>query len=291
MKKSIVIKSVVIVLALMLILAALAACSAWYSATHCRVTEYTLSAPVAQPLRLVQLSDLHNAVFGEENEDLIREVRALQPDLIFTTGDMLNSDEEETDTMISLLEKLVEIAPVYVSYGNHETSWQKNFGQELRPIIEATGAVVLDTEYLDLELKGSAIRLGGYAGYYRAPVMTTSDPKQQWADDCFADEFEDTDRYRILLSHVPTVWLDWEYRYDYGVDLVFCGHYHGGQICLPAVGGMYAPNIGWFPAYTKGLFNDKGAAVVLSAGLGSTKGLPRINNPGEIVCLDLIPEK
>ena len=107
----------------------------------------------------------------------------------------------------------------------------------------------------------------------------------------FFAEFEKTDRYKILLNHIPTAWLDWEYRNDYNVDLVFCGHYHGGQIRIPFIGGLYAPYIGLYPPYTRGLYPGDPATVVLSAGLGSEGKIPRINNPGEIVCVDLIPEK
>lgn len=280
-----------VLVVLLLCLSGLTALSALYSASALAVTNYELAVPLPEKLRLVQLSDLHNAAFGENNKDLVRQVSDLEPDLIVLTGDMVNSGENDTSVFIDLLKKLVKIAPVYVSYGNHETSWQNTFEKELRGPIEETGAVVLEFEYLDLEIKGDAIRLGGLSDYYRAPVMTTADPEQRERELQFADDFENTVRYKILLSHIPTPWLDWERRDEYRVDLVFCGHYHGGQIRLPLIGGLYAPNVGWFPPYTKGLYNDGGAAVVLSAGLSSNRSIPRINNPGEIVCIDLIPEK
>lgn len=274
-----------------LYLAAFTALSAEFSASTVVVTNYELSAPLPEKLRIVQLTDLHNASFGEENKDLVKKVKDLKPDLIFITGDMLNSGESGTGVFTELLKKLVKIAPVYVSYGNHENAWQAAHEKDLRATIEKTGAVVVDLEYLDLEVKGDEFRLGGYSGYYRAPIMTTDDPEQLQREKQFYEDFEDTDRYKILLCHIPTAWLDWEHRDDYAVDLVFSGHYHGGQIRLPLIGGLYAPYVGWFPKYTVGLFNDGGAAVVLSAGLGSDRRLPRINNPGEIVCIDLIPEK
>ncbi len=280
-----------LLLVLLFYLAAFTALSAEYSSTTAVVTRYELSAPLPEKLRIVQLTDLHNASFGEDNKDLVKQIRDLQPDLIFLTGDMVNSNERNISVLTGLLKKLVTIAPVYVSYGNHETSWEEAFERTLREPIEETGATVLELEYLDLELKGGAIRLGGLSGYYRAPVMTTADPEQRERELQFADDFEDTTRYKILLSHIPTPWLDWERKDEYHVDLVFCGHYHGGQIRLPLIGGLYAPNVGWFPPYTKGLYDDGSAAVVLSAGLSSNRSIPRINNPGEIVCIDLIPEK
>ena len=185
-----------------------------------------------------------------------------------------------------------EIAPVYCCYGNHELSWIKRFGTDLRPSLEKTGATLLDVNYCDISCQGNNLRLGGYKGYYRAPLMTSGhDKEREKLEFQFFADFENSDRYKIFLNHIPTAWLDWEYRDDYEVDLVFCGHYHGGQIRLPLIGGLFAPNIGYFPHYTKGLYASIPAKVVLSAGLGSDRKNPRINNPGEIVCVDLIPEK
>lgn len=255
------------------------------------VTHYEVTAPLRQAMRLVQLSDLHNHEFGEENGSLVARVRELEPDLILLTGDMLNGDEEDTAVMLRLVRDLRELAPVYCCLGNHELQWQRNFGGDLSAMLEEAGAVVLEGEYLDVEYLGNRLRIGGYANYYRAPVMTTSDPEERRRDLQFADDFEDTDRYKILLNHIPTVWLDWQYRHEYPVDLVFCGHYHGGLVRLPLIGGLYAPNIGFFPRYTKGLFPGIKAKVVLSAGLSFSGRGARINNPGEIVCVDLLPEK
>ena len=106
----------------------------------------------------------------------------------------------------------------------------------------------------------------------------------------FADVFEDTHRFKLLLCHIPTAWLDWEYINDYPVDLVLCGHNHGGQIRLPLLGPLYAPYVGLFPDYTEGLFLGQEAACVLSRGLGSSPGMPRINNLPEITVIDLIPK-
>jgi len=275
-----------------LALALLLLLSVFISARTFFVTKYRIYAPLEQPLRLVQLSDLHNQTFGKDNVRLIERVRALEPDLILMTGDMINSDDPDISVILELTESLSEIAPVYCCYGNHETSWMKHFDTDLRSFLEQAGATVLNVEYCDVCCKGNELRLGGYEGYYRASLMTSGgDKEREEREDLFFADFEDTDRYKILLNHIPTAWLDWEYRDEYDVDLVFCGHYHGGQVRLPLIGGLIAPNIGYFPHYTKGLYASIPAKVVLSAGLGSDRKIPRINNPGEIVCVDLLPEK
>ena len=85
------------------------------SAHALTTTHYTLSSTTISSLRIVQLTDLHNSVFGEENSRLIDAVRDQSPDLILLTGDLLNSDEQCTDIATDLIAKLCDIAPGNVS--------------------------------------------------------------------------------------------------------------------------------------------------------------------------------
>ena len=290
MKKRIL--TILLVLASLLLLVVLmCVVSALYSAKTFIVTNYELTAPLQKPLRIVQLSDLHGRQYGKENQRLIDRVRELGPDMIFMTGDMLRDGETDQEPLMELIGKMKDLAPVYYCYGNQEQSWMKSTGIDLRPLLEKAGATVLEAEYLDLERDGDAIRIGGYAGYYHTPHMYSVSEEQRAAEIRFTEDFEDTDAYKILLNHIPTNWLDWDYRNTYDVDLVLCGHYHGGLIRYPWGGALYAPYVGRNPPYTKGLFVGEKATVVLSTGLGAQPGYPRINNPGEIVCLDLLPEK
>lgn len=254
------------------------------------VTAYTHAAPLDIPIRIVQLSDLHNAEFGENNGQLIAAVREQAPDLIVMTGDMLNRDDPDLAIVRTLIAEMAEIAPVYYGYGNHEYTWEALHGASLREVLSAAGAVVLNKEFRDITVNGNEIRIGGYMGFYWQPHMLTSDPDEQALERVFYKEFEDTGRYKILLNHIPTQWIDWEYVNLCPVDLVFCGHYHGGGIRIPFLDrGVFAPYIGFFPRFTKGMDEGIVATCVLSAGFGSEHLIPRINNPPEIVVLDLIP--
>lgn len=261
------------------------------------VSQYTVNADVDSPIRIVHLTDLHNKQFGKDNKRLIEKIREQKPDYIFMTGDMI-SQHDKLDRLLSLIRNLSEIAPIYYSYGNHEKDWERNYPkQSLREQLEDAGAAVLDDEYLDLDFNGNPVRLAGLYGYYRRPVMTTSDEEEKKQILQWCQELEDTERVKILLCHIPTPWLDWDYingypediqnseNYDGNhIDLVFSGHYHGGQIRIPGIGGLFAPYVGWFPKYTKGLFIGKEASCVLSAGLGSYGWIPRAFNKPEL-CL------
>ena len=261
------------------------------SSLFLRVEKYTLEAAVDAPIRIVHISDLHNAEFGKNNSRLVRRIAEQKPDLILMSGDMLNRNEADTDIVTNLISDLSLIAPVYFGYGNHEKTWEQNFGIDLRETLEQAGAIVVDNDYVDLELNGSQLRIGGYAGYYPVPHMTTSDKAQQEMDSRFAEDFQNTDRIKLLIDHIPTSWVDWEYVDKFPVDFVFSGHYHGGIIRIPILDqGVYAPYVGWFPPFTKGVYSGSQATCVLSAGLGTEHFIPRLNNPPEIVVVDLVPK-
>jgi hypothetical protein len=128
-------------------------------------------------------------------------------------------------------------------------------------------------------------------GYYRQPGMFDVSDKEMHIEIQFADDFENTNRVKILLNHVPTQWLDWDYIDKYPIDIVFSGHYHGGTIRIPIIDrGIYAPYVGFFPEYTKGVYNGECVTCVLSSGLGNDTVVPRLNNSPEIVVVDLVPE-
>lgn len=255
-------------------------------------THYEVKADITKPIRIVQLTDLHGAQFGENNEKLIPLVEEQRPDLIFMTGDMVDASSSDIGPLCNLISELIEIAPVYYSYGNHEIEWMRESAVDMEKELEEAGAVVLEMEYEDVTVNGQELRIGGYSGYYRTPVMDTDDLEKQAEMLAFADDFEDTDRQKILLAHIATSWTDWGRINNHKVGIVFCGHYHGGQVRLPLINrGLYAPYVGWFPQYTKGIFEGDCATCVLSAGLGSTPGIPRIYNPPEIVVVDLVPYK
>ncbi len=241
---------------------------------------------IKQNFKIAHLTDLHNYQFGSKNQRLISKVKTEAPDVIFLTGDMLNADEERTDILTDLIRQLVLIAPVYVSLGNHEIEYMQLSGnRNLIVQMEETGAVVLDKEYLDMEINGQEVRLGGVYGYVLSPD-DKEDPEQT-----FMKEFQDTDRFKILLSHVPEGLLLWKSMEQWDVDLVFSGHVHGGQVRIPFVGGLYDPEEGYFPTYTKGMFECGNGTMVLSAGLGSSRGVPRVNNLPELVVCEVKSEK
>lgn len=282
-------KKYAIIIALMLLVAVMAVLFAT-SNTELTVANYTVTTVFTNPIRIVHLSDLHSWEFGDGNQELVGMVTEQSPDLILMTGDMLDKSDEDAAVACDLIEDLVAVAPVYYGYGNHEKAWERENSASLAADLTEAGATVLDCTYLDMEVQGQPLRLGGYYGYYRRPHMTLDDEAAIERENAFFGAFEDTDRYKILLNHIPTAWLDWGLMDDFPVDLVLTGHYHGGQVRLPLVGGLRAPYVGWFPEYTEGIYYGEQATCVISTGLGSSPNIPRVNNPPQIVVVDLVPE-
>lgn len=278
----------------MLIAGALAVllCVELYRSSHLlTVTNYQLrSSKLTAPVRVVQLTDLHNARFGPENASLLETVAEQEPDLILFTGDLVTGHVRETDTAMNLLEKLVEIAPVYVSVGNHEQLHQNNFGSDVTGMYAHRGATVLEYAWEDIEIGGQALRIGGVSGYC-VPEIYLSTGEADPAECAFLADFQNTDRCKLLMAHMPLSWLwnDGISRWD--SDFVFSGHAHGGQVVLPGFGGVYAPDMGFFPGDLEGIFPsaDGQKHLILSTGLGNSSPIPRFNNPPQILVLDIVP--
>lgn len=254
-------------------------------------TNYEIySEKVNSGVRIVQLSDLHNNVFGEENAKLAETVRQQSPDLILLTGDMLNLDDEDYSVAAALIRKLREIAPVYFSYGNHEAAYEINFNADLTALFEEAGAVVLEKTFEDIEVNGQKLRLGGIYGYCLPEELLKTgeaDPEEC----AFLTEFQDTEAYTVLLCHMPVSWILYGSLEMWDVDCIFAGHAHGGQVRLPWIGGLYAPDQGWFPGNAAGVYESRDGkkTLVLSRGLGSGGMIPRFNNKPELVVTDILP--
>ena len=254
-------------------------------------SSYQISSDkINTPVRILQLTDLHNNEFGENNQELIDRVASQSPDLILITGDLLNSDESRTDIATNLISSLCDIAPIYISLGNHEVEYQQQFGTDIIRLYEDAGAVVLDRQYQDFEVNGQKLRLGGIYGYcLPAKYLETNEADPE--ECAFLSDFQNTDLYTILMCHMPVCWMLNDGLDEWDVDCVLAGHVHGGQVVLPLIGGVYAPDMGWFPGKLQGLYSstDGSSTMVLSTGLGNTESVPRFNNVPEVVTVDILP--
>ncbi len=239
-------------------------------------------------LRIVQLSDLHNKVFGRSNSPLIKLIAGETPDLIFMTGDMISHDAPKISEFLKLAEKLANIAPLYYVNGNHELSdLDEDAFEYIAQKLSCAGAVCLDNDHADIERGGSRIRLCGLcysAEYYRG----VREYKRGWKAFLLTDMInylgiKDPDIYTILLAHNP---LDFEVHAEWGAELSMGGHVHGGLIRLPLINGILSPERRLMPKYKEGVYRIGDSYLIANRGLGRF----RIHNPPEVVSLRLFSE-
>lgn len=232
------------------------------------------SEKIDKEVRIIQLTDLHDRTFGENNQKLIEIVRSQNPDIITMTGDMINYDTDNFDKLIYLIESLNKVSPIYFSLGNHEI--ENKYKDKIIKEVENAGAIVLEESYKDISVNNNNIRIGGVYDYI-IPNMDKSKSTYK-----FSQEFDDSNNFKLLLSHIPDSYVLWSGFEMIKPDLVLSGHYHGGLIRIPFIGGLFAPEQGYFPKYDAGKYDINGNDVIISRGLGTGSKVPRINNIPEV---------
>ena len=225
--------------------------------------------------KIVQLSDLHGAEFGEDGMELVEKVKELEPDIIALTGDFV-TDEGDLAAVKKLAGRLTELCPVYFISGNHE--FGSGLAVKVRNILERAGVKYLSNEYLTINRGDDGILLGGVEDPLAYADMLSPDELAQKMNDAAPDAF------KILLGH-RNYWMT-EYP-ELPVDLIFCGHAHGGLIRIPGVGGLIGTDRRLFPDFDAGEYNNGRYTLIVSRGLGNSVPIPRVFNRPEIVCVEL----
>lgn len=227
--------------------------------------------------RIVQVSDLHNTEFGSDNQKLLSLLADTDPDIIVITGDLIDSRRTNVNVAVRFAAQAVKIAPVYYATGNHESRLETEFSQ-LETGLKAAGVTVLRNESVILEQDGQQIQLLGMDDI----TFYSENAEHQFSENLKA--LKDDELYTVLLSHKPNLLPLYA---EAGMDLVFSGHAHGGQFRLPWIGGILAPDQGFFPKYDSGLYTMENTTMMVSRGLGNSLFPFRVNNPPEIVVVQL----
>ena len=234
--------------------------------------------------KILHISDLHNKMFGKNQDYLIKKIKASSPDIIVITGDLIDRRRFDLDTAMCFINKAVDIAQIYYVSGNHE-AWSGKYDQ-IKQSLKDAGVLILDDTSLEL-LKGeNSIQLLGLSDpdFLTSNYLDGTNTKKlelqlkQWSNDI---------NYKILLSHRPELF---SLYIENNIDLIFSGHAHGGQIRLPFLGGLIAPDQGFFPKYTSGPYKNANSTMFVSRGLGNSIFPFRVFNRPEIVVVTLKSE-
>jgi uncharacterized protein len=240
------------------------------------VSNHTIQSPEVPTsfdgYRIVQVSDLHDATFGENQQRLVKKIQQTKPDTIVITGDIIDSNRYNLQNSLDLIDQIVKIADVYYVTGNHEVA--TNDVDRIKEKLSDRGVRVLSNETLKLERAGEAISLTGIED----PLMG------EVASRMIADSRVPSDAFTVLLAHRPE---DFQAYVDAGIDVTFSGHAHGGQFRIPGMGGLVAPGQGYFPKYTAGIHEQNQSKLVVSRGLGNSIIPMRLFNLPDIVVVTL----
>lgn len=279
-----------------------------FCVTHYEVhsPKITCTAEKDSVNRIIFLSDMHNHVYGKQNNKLFEAIKAEQPDLILIGGDMLVAKNDvRYQEALDFVSRLPQLCPVYYASGNHEQRIkenQENYSlcyEEYRKKLQAEGVRFLENESCDILLGNQHIHISGLElplivnKKFRKADVTAEDvrrclgekhttgnqEKQQETTENFADN-----SYHILLAHNPSYMEAYK---EWGSDLILSGHLHGGCVRLPGIGGVITPQAFLFPKYSGEMTVEGEQTIIVSKGLGTHTFNVRLFNPAEVIAITL----
>lgn len=255
-------------------------------------TNYTIKtaksfAEKGKELTFFCISDLHGNIYEPDNQPILDLAVQAKPDLILASGDILSGESSQTDEVaVSLLSRLLAVAPVCYVNGNHEIQTRELDRVRYDRFIERLencGVYVLNNRSIHLEIKGERVKVYGYElpwGFYSRFSRKRPDVDQMRN----AIGIPKKDELNVLLTHNPVFFEEYA---AWGADFVFAGHLHGGFIRLPILGGIISPQFQLFPRYARGMFANGESHMAVGAGMGNHSWLFRINNPTEAVVVKI----
>ncbi len=255
-----------------------------YNNSNLKITSYTYtSSRLPESFNnyvICHISDLHNKSFGDNQEKLINKVEEINPNIIVITGDLIDSKNYDLDIALNFINEATKIVPIYYVSGNHEaTSGKYN---EIKKELTKRNVIVLDNDYSIVENKNDRIAILGLSDSSFLPSEVEDQTKYYLND--IIKQIDETIEFKILLAHRPETFTTYV---EHDINLVFSGHTHGGQIRIPFIGGIVAPNQGLFPKYDSGKFKESNTTMYISNGLGNSIIPIRINNNPEIIKITL----
>jgi Predicted phosphohydrolases len=257
-----------------------------------KIVEYNIqSDKIAskKPFQIVMLSDLHNCEYGKGNIQLLEQIKTINPKMVLISGDMIVGSDTNMKRTMDFLKELVQYFPVYYANGNHEQKakvGKKDIAiayRKYKSVLERVGIVFLDNKSKRLTIEETVLHLYGYdlpLPYYKKFCYK----KIKSENITQAIGRIKKNGYHILLAHNP---MHFQAYAEWGADLTLAGHLHGGIIRLPFMGGVMASQVQLFPKYDRGLYTIEDKKMIVSAGLGEHTIKLRINNPTQLVIINL----
>ncbi len=248
--------------------------------------------PDLEGIKIVQISDIHSGSFlmKEPVERSIHLINDLKPDIVFFTGDLVNSKADEMEPFIEMFSKIDAPLGVFSVLGNHDYGdyhqWPtpadkvKNF-ETLLSTHKALGWDLLMNEHRQVIVKDSVINVIGVENF----SANARFPK--YGDLAKASEGISGNGVNILLSHDPSHW-DYQVLTDYKhINLTLSGHTHGFQFGVEIPGFVkWSPIQYMYPRWA-GLYQKDQQYLYVNRGLGFLGYPGRVGILPEITMLTL----
>jgi len=262
-----------------------------------------VSVPVLPPgsprLRVLHISDSHLLVRNKARARFIASLAGLEPDLVVNTGDNV-AEPEAIETLQSSLGRLLERPGVFVM-GSNDYSGPR-FSNPLGYVVRSTERHGPDAErQLPTDELRAALSSGGWVDLTQAKTeldlagvrveLRGTDDAHLGLDDYAAVAGKPAKGVAALgVTHAPYKRVLDAMTAD-RVRLIFAGHTHGGQVCVPLYGAL-TTNCDLPTRAAKGLSKHKAAGrtswLHVSAGLGSSPMAPyRFACPPEATLVSL----
>lgn len=257
-----------------------------YETFTLQLTKYEITTPKIPSnfnnYKIIQISDFHNTKSSKLNTALINTLKKEQPNLIFITGDLVGSSKNNMSSALTFLNNIADVAPIYYVTGNHEA--KINNYSELKKHLLTLKVNILDNQITTININNQSLTILGVADPNFTPQTYSAGAAQTISTELTNLISPNDNNYKILLSHRPELF---ETYVNKKIDLIFTGHAHGGQIRIPFIGALHAPNQGFFPKYTSGIFKNNNSTMIVSRGIGTSTIPFRINCRPELVITTL----
>lgn len=280
-------RKAILIFSAIILLIVLWICCLDYENTSLSVSRYEIvnkKIPQAfHGFKIIQISDFHNTRSKKLTNALWREIKKQNPDIIVFTGDFIDSYKTDIDGSVDFVKEIKDIAPAYFVTGNHEA--RIDGYAKLKDELTKNGVIILDDKAAVIQKGDAQFCLLGVDDPSMARGSFLSD--EEIVDSALNNMEYDKNDYCVLLSHRPEIFPCYVRN---EIDLVLTGHAHGGQIRIPFLGGLYAPNQGVFPKYTSGSFAEDETTMIVSRGIGNSLFPFRIHNRPELVVVTLKAE-
>lgn len=283
----------IVIVTLIILLVIVLFISKWEN-NHYIIKKYEIDTKLDKPVTFAFLSDFHCKEYGRNNERIIKELKDNNVDFICIGGDLLIGEKNASyKNAVNLLKGITKYWTVYYAYGNHEGRLERHeekYGTKmkeyLRDIYEAIGDNKANIYFLkdkSVTLSQQNIIISGIDiddEYYKK--FRKQNMPEKYLEDKIGNP--DNNAYNILLAHHPKYFN--VYR-KYGSDLVLSGHYHGGAVRIPGIGGIISTDGRIFPKNDRGIYKSDKTTMIVSGGLGGHTINIRVFNRPELVIVNL----